>query len=304
MKVDARQSPDHQGFIRTGGVDPDANPDLATDIKERFFMSRELLPEEPARGRFKSGQSRWPAPDVAPGFEAAMKAYIVRLLALTTALGRAFAVSLGLPEDYFDPHYRHPGAVLAFNYYPPLDRATIEVDAVEPLAAYRLRLVYLRIPGRWGGVQVSNAAGEWINVAPRPGTYVVNLGDLFQRWTNDLYISTCIASSISGTARVSATLFVRRPARRCKLPPTCHGPDNPPRYPPVDSAEFNARWSTSSTAPAAPASRSRRHSASRAALNRICIFSFLFAERALYSRHGRGGWVTHGISGQGQRSAC
>ncbi len=241
MKVDARQSDDRQGFIRTGGVEPDANPDLATDIKERFFMSRELLPEEPARGRFKSGQSRWPAPDVVPGFEAAMKAYIVRLLDLSTALGRAFAVSLGLPEDYFDPHYRHPGAVLALNYYPPLDPGTLKPTqwSFSPHTDYGTFTILLQDDR--GGLQVRNASGTWIDVPPRPGTFVVNLGDLFQRWSNDLYVSTLHrAVNFGGQARVSAAFFVSpHGATIVRCLPTCQGPDNPPRYEPVESEEYN-----------------------------------------------------------------
>ncbi len=241
MKVDARQSPDRQGFIRTGGLDPDANPDLATDIKERFFMSRELLPGEPERGRFKSGQSRWPAPEIVPGFEATMKAYIVRLLGLTTALGRAFAVSLDLPEDYFDPHYRHPGAVLALNYYPPLEPGTLKPTqwSFSPHTDYGTFTILLQ--DELGGLQVRNSSGAWIDVPPREGNFVVNLGDLFARWTNDLYVSTLHrAVNLGSRARVSAAFFVSpHGATIVRCLPTCHGPDNPPRYEPVESEDYN-----------------------------------------------------------------
>jgi isopenicillin N synthase-like dioxygenase len=241
MKVDARLSPDRQGFIRTGGVDPDANPDLATDIKERFFMSRELVPGEPARGRFKSGQSRWPAPEAVPGFEATMKAYIVRLLGLTAALGRAFATSLDLPEDYFDPHYRYPGAVLALNHYPPLDPATLQPTqwSFSPHTDYGTFTILLQ--DELGGLQVRNASEVWIDVPPRPGTFVVNLGDLFQRWTNDLFVSTLHrAVNFGSHARVSAAFFVSpHGSTIVSCLPTCQSPDHPPRYEPVESEEYN-----------------------------------------------------------------
>lgn len=241
MKVDARLSPDRQGFIRTGGIEPESNPDRATDIKERFFMSRELLPGEPARGRFKSGQSQWPAPDAVPGLEPRMKAYIVHLLGLTTALGRAFALSLDLPENYFEPHYRFPGAVLALNYYPPLDPATLKSTqwSFSPHTDYGAFTILLQ--DGLGGLQVRNALGAWIDVPPRPGTFVVNLGDLFQRWTNDLYVSTLHrAANFRDRARVSAAFFISPHGStiiRCL--PTCQSHDNPPRYEPVESEEYN-----------------------------------------------------------------
>jgi isopenicillin N synthase-like dioxygenase len=241
MKLDARLSPARQGFIRTGGIDPDANPDSATDIKERFFMSRELAPDEPVRGRFKAGQSCWPAPAAVPGFEAAMKGYIERLLGLTTALGRAFAAGLDLPEDYFAADYRHPGAVLALNYYPPLDPGTLKPTqwSFSPHTDYGTFTILLQDDR--GGLQVRNSSGAWIDVPPRPGTFVINLGDLFARWTNDLYVSTLHrAVNFGGAARLSAAFFVSpHGATIVRCLPTCQSPDNPPRYAPVESEDYN-----------------------------------------------------------------
>lgn len=35
-----------------------------------------------------------------------------------------------------------------------------------------------------------NKAGQWISAPPKPGTFIVNVGDQLQAWTNDLYVST------------------------------------------------------------------------------------------------------------------
>jgi isopenicillin N synthase-like dioxygenase len=241
MTVDAAKNPLRQGFVRTGGIDPDTNPDAATDIKERFFMSREVLPAEPERGRYKAGRSQWPERRLVPGFEAAMKSYIGRQLALTTALARAFALSLDLDETYFDEHYRYPGAILALNYYPPLDASTLKPTqwSFSPHTDYGTFTILLQ--DALGGLQVRNALGTWIDVPPVAGTFVVNLGDLFARWTNDLYASTLHrAVNLDQRARISAALFISpNGATVVRCLETCQSAGNPPRYEPVETEEYN-----------------------------------------------------------------
>lgn len=39
-------------------------------------------------------------------------------------------------------------------------------------------------------LEVANKAGEWISAPPKPGAFIVNVGDQLQAFTNDLYIST------------------------------------------------------------------------------------------------------------------
>jgi isopenicillin N synthase-like dioxygenase len=54
-----------------------------------------------------------------------------------------------------------------------------------------------------GGLEVRTRAGEWIEAPVVPGAFIVNIGDCLMRWTNDVYVSTPIASSIE--ARESGT---------------------------------------------------------------------------------------------------
>jgi isopenicillin N synthase-like dioxygenase len=91
-----------------------------------------------------------------------------------------------------------------------------------------------------GGLQVRNAIGEWIEVPPINGTFVVNIGDLMAMWTNDLYTSNLHrAANVSGVARISIPFFASPNGDaviRCIE--TCQGPDNPPRYQPVTAGEY------------------------------------------------------------------
>ena len=239
MKV-LSPSVDMPGYVRTGGLDPEKNRDKVVDLKERFSMSRELVPGEQARPDSRNGKSQWPARELLPEFEPTMKAYIAQLRRVTDALNRAFALSLDLPEDAFDTHYRHPGMTLMLNFYPPVDPARLQSNqwSFSPHADYTAFTVLLQDSS--GGLQARNSAGDWIDVPPKEGTFVVNVGNLLERWTNDLYTSTLHrALHLGNEPRISGAYFVYpddTTVVRCI--DTCQGPDHPPRYEDVVTAEY------------------------------------------------------------------
>jgi isopenicillin N synthase-like dioxygenase len=107
---------DRPGFVRTGGMDPEKNRDKIVDIKERFSLTRELKPGEQVRPDSRTGKTQWPPRELLPAFEPTIKDYIARLQRVTEALNHAFALSLKLPEDYFDSLYQHPDMTLTMNF--------------------------------------------------------------------------------------------------------------------------------------------------------------------------------------------
>jgi isopenicillin N synthase-like dioxygenase len=208
MKV-LSQSIDIPGFVRTGGVDPEKNRGKVVDIKERFSMSRELMADEEVRPTSRTGKSQWPSRETLPSFEMTMKTYISKLRRVTVALNHAFAMSLDLPEDYFDKDYVRPGMTLMLNYYPPVDPAKLKSTqwSFSPHTDYTAFTVLLQDSS--GGLQARNAAGDWIDVPPKEGTFVVNVGNLLARWTNDLYTSTLHRALHTGAEpRISGAFFV------------------------------------------------------------------------------------------------
>jgi isopenicillin N synthase-like dioxygenase len=239
MKVLSRNI-DTPGFVRTGGIDPEKNLDKVVDIKERFSLTRELRPGEQVRLDSRVGRSQWPVPETLPAFEPTLKGYVARLESVTAALNQAFALSLDLQEDFFDPLYGRPDITLTFNFYPPVNPATLKATqwSSSPHADYSAFTVLLQDSN--GGLQARNSAGEWIEVTPKDGTFVVNVGNLLERWTNDLYKSTLHrALHVGNHPRISAALFVYPDADtvvRCI--DTCQGPDNPSRYEEVTTAEY------------------------------------------------------------------
>jgi isopenicillin N synthase-like dioxygenase len=241
LRIHHTRSRSGEGFMTPGGLDAASNPDKAADLRERFVFNGEAAADEPPAHLPRMGGAQWPGENVLPGFERFIKAHVQKRKALARQLVRAFASSLALPEDWFDAMYRRLRGNFLYNYYPPIDPATVKPNqwSFSPHTDYGAFTILSQ--DAVGGLQARNVAGEWIDVPPIAGTFVVNIGDTFQMWTNDLYVSTLHrAANVNDRARLSAVLFTApRGDTLIECLPTCQGPDNPPKYAPVVSEDYS-----------------------------------------------------------------
>lgn len=88
------------------------------------------------------------------------------------------------------------------------------------------------------GLQI-NFQNEWIDVPPRPDAFIVNLGDMLERWSNGLFQSTMHRVLTSGEKERYSIPFFYEPNfdAEVKCLPTCCSPENPPKYPPITSGQ-------------------------------------------------------------------
>ena len=91
-----------------------------------------------------------------------------------------------------------------------------------------------------GGLELRTRAGEWVAAPFIHGTFVINLGDLFKVWTNDLYVSNPHrVVNRTGKERYSIpTFFNLDYDAPVACLPSCQSASNPPKYPPTTSGEY------------------------------------------------------------------
>ncbi len=201
---------------------------------ESFFVSYDRGPDHPdvIAGRPLRGRNQWPS--ALPGLRADMMAYFNALGAMCDRMLPPFAVALGLPPDYFAPFFENEAhANLRFLHYPPQETVEDSTFGQAPHTdnSFMTALARTDVPG----LAVRLPSGRWLAPPIIAGTFLINLGNIMRRWSNDRFLSTPHGVlNESGTDRYSIAYFHSpNPASVIECVPTCTDPDNPARYPPA-----------------------------------------------------------------------
>ena len=203
---------------------------------ESFFISIDRGADHPdvvARTPLR-GRNQWPPEALVPGVRGDMMAYFDALGAMCDRMLPAFAAALDMPEDCFAPFFAGEAhRNLRFLHYPPQDAGEDNLFGQAPHTdnSFMTALARTDVPG----LAVRLPSGEWFAPPVIPGTFLINLGNIMRRWSNDRFLSTPHGVlNDSGTDRYSIAYFHSPNVDSIiECLPSCVSPTNPARYQPA-----------------------------------------------------------------------
>jgi isopenicillin N synthase-like dioxygenase len=222
------------------------NVEAPADLKESFNGGPLSPPDgmnDPEALAFCYAATIWPGkPD---GFVEAWRAYYASLEDLAARIMKMFAHALELPENYFDKFIDAPiSALRALNY--PEQKIAPKPGQLRAGAHTDYGSLTILLPQAGSkGLEIATREGAWIAVPPIPGAFVINIGDLMQRWTNDRWVSTLHrvvnpAPEDGGGARRQSLAFFHQPNWFAEIQclKACLAPGEQPRYEPALSGPY------------------------------------------------------------------
>jgi isopenicillin N synthase-like dioxygenase len=199
------RSPHFRGYTVLG----DERTRGVSDWREQLDVGAEepaavVAPGEPPWRRLR-GPNQWPAR--LPAMQPTVLAWMRAMDRVGLAILRALALGLGQPLDHFDGYVLPRGDPhLKIIRYPAQPR---DADTGQGVGMHHdSGLVSFVLQDDVGGLQVE-IDGELVDATPRPGTYVMNLGEMLQAATNGYLRATKhrVTSPPSGRERVSVAYF-------------------------------------------------------------------------------------------------
>ena len=201
---------------------------------ESFFITHDRPADHPdvINKTPLRGHNYWPDEAALPGFRDGVVTYFAALNTLGHSLVQPFAVALGMAPDYLDHDFADENnATLRMLHYPPT-----KVEGNDFGTAPHTDNSFMTILARMDvpGLAIRLQSGEWLPPPLIPGTFLVNIGNMIRRMSNDRFLSTPHGVIVDGAAdRYSMAYFHSpNPYRMIRVAQSCMDDDNPPKYEP------------------------------------------------------------------------
>lgn len=230
----------------------------AGDLKEMVDMGPVDVGDTAYYKNAESGSffadNLWPS--YPPGFRPTMELYYRQLNSLADDLMALFATALDLPRDHFAGHLDKSISALRVICYPEQHEAPVPGQLRSGAHTDYGTLTILTSSNAVGGLQAKHRDGYWVDVTPEPGSFVINIGDAMEIWTNDRWVSTLhrvvnppvdLAGDAT-RARRHSVVFFHQPNYDAVIDtlPTCIDAEHPKKYEPITYGEhWERKWLSS-----------------------------------------------------------
>ncbi|XP_011070222.1 2-oxoglutarate-Fe(II) type oxidoreductase isoform X2 [Sesamum indicum] len=190
---------EHRGYTPLYAEKLDPSSSSRGDSKESFYIG----PLEDI-----GDLNQWPSEEVLPSWRSTMEDYYKRVLNAGERLISLIALALNLDENFFSDvgAFNLPNAFLRLLHYPgELGASSEEIYGASAHSDYGM--ITLLATDGIGGLQVCRdkikEPRDWEDVQYIPGAFIVNIGDMMERWTNCLFRSTLHRVMPTGQERYS-----------------------------------------------------------------------------------------------------
>ncbi|CAH8276356.1 unnamed protein product [Arabidopsis lyrata] len=195
--------------------------------------------------------NEWPLEELLPLWRPTMECYYKTVMDIVgKKLLGLVALALNLEGNFFEKvgAFNDQAAVVRLLRYPGELNSSGE-ETCGASAHSDFGMITLLATDGVAGLQVCRDKDKepkvWEDVVGIKGTFVVNIGDLMERWTNGLFRSTMHRVVSVGKERYSVAVFVD-PDPNCVVEclESCCSETSPPRFPPVRAKDyFHERFS-------------------------------------------------------------
>ena len=168
------------------------DPTLKPSLHESFAIGPLDATEDPYYTRPEAGNNFTPNlwPERPAALRPAMVMYYREMERLGSDILRIFAEVLEVDPSYFASRIDKHTSILRTINYPALDRRPEKGEERSGAHSDTTAITILKVDDAPGGLQVQLPEGGWLDIPKIPKAFVINIGDIMMRWTNDRFVST------------------------------------------------------------------------------------------------------------------